>query len=395
MRDLGRLRRSRHDRKIAGVGSGLARHFDLDPLLVRVALVVLVFFGGAGLIIYAACWLLVPEDDAIEAKVRLDDRSRTVALVLVGGIALLALLSDSLGGGWWAPWPLLVIGLVVYLVISSRGQRADVPPPGYGPAGPAPTSYAPAGYAPAGYSATGYAAPGWGPGAPAPTSGEPIPGPPPWPPAGPPTYAAAVARRRDPRRQGPLLFWFTMALSALGIGVLGLVDTAGLDVAAGAYPALVVGTIGVMLVVGAFYGRAGGLILAGLLATVATLVATAADEVDPAIDKTPLTAAQVQPSYDLWAGEIFLDLTRVEDLEALDGRTISLDATFGEIRVLVPDGLDTVARATVNTAGSTVLFGEQTDGSATATVGDGDGPEITIQAEVTLGEIRIDQRSAR
>ena len=31
IRDLGRLRRSRHDRKIAGVAGGLARHLDIDP----------------------------------------------------------------------------------------------------------------------------------------------------------------------------------------------------------------------------------------------------------------------------------------------------------------------------------------------------------------------------
>ncbi|HET9423669.1 MAG TPA: PspC domain-containing protein, partial [Nocardioides sp.] len=60
VRDLGRLRRSRHDRKIAGVAGGLARHLDVDPIILRVALVVLIFFGGAGLLIYGAGWLLVP-----------------------------------------------------------------------------------------------------------------------------------------------------------------------------------------------------------------------------------------------------------------------------------------------------------------------------------------------
>ena len=187
-----------------------------------------------------------------------------------------------------------------------------------------------------------------------------------------------------------------MALAALGIGVLGLVDTAGLDVTGSAYPALVLTTIGVMLVVGAFYGRAGGLILAGLVAAVVTLAATAGDRVDAAqVDAAPQTAAEVFPSYDLWAGEIVLDLTEVQDLDELDGRTIRLDATMGEIRVLVPTDLDVVAQATVRTAGTTDLFGDRSDGSAQKSVGDGVGPEVTIQAEVTLGEIRIEQRSAR
>src|SRR3954462_14495005 len=38
------LRRSATDRKVAGVAGGLARHLDVDPLLVRVLLVVLIFF---------------------------------------------------------------------------------------------------------------------------------------------------------------------------------------------------------------------------------------------------------------------------------------------------------------------------------------------------------------
>ena len=66
IRDLGRLRRSPHDRKVAGVAGGLARHLDIDPIILRVAFVVLVFFGGAGLILYGACWLLVPEDGTDE-----------------------------------------------------------------------------------------------------------------------------------------------------------------------------------------------------------------------------------------------------------------------------------------------------------------------------------------
>src|SRR4029079_1409393 len=62
IKDLGRLRRSATDRRVAGVAGGLARHLDVDPIILRVAFVVLVFFGGAGLILYGACWLLLPGD---------------------------------------------------------------------------------------------------------------------------------------------------------------------------------------------------------------------------------------------------------------------------------------------------------------------------------------------
>jgi phage shock protein PspC (stress-responsive transcriptional regulator) len=56
------LYRPVQDRMLAGVASGLARYFGLDVLLVRIALVVLVFVGGIGLPLYLACWLLIPEE---------------------------------------------------------------------------------------------------------------------------------------------------------------------------------------------------------------------------------------------------------------------------------------------------------------------------------------------
>ncbi len=49
-------------RMVAGVAAGLARYLDLDPVLVRMALVVLALFGGAGVVVYAAGWLLIPDE---------------------------------------------------------------------------------------------------------------------------------------------------------------------------------------------------------------------------------------------------------------------------------------------------------------------------------------------
>jgi phage shock protein PspC (stress-responsive transcriptional regulator) len=56
------LYRPAQDRMLAGVASGLARYLGVDVLLVRIALVVLVFVGGIGLPLYLACWLLIPEE---------------------------------------------------------------------------------------------------------------------------------------------------------------------------------------------------------------------------------------------------------------------------------------------------------------------------------------------
>src|SRR3954469_9754658 len=71
VRDLGRLRRSTTDRKAAGVAGARAKPPDVAPLILRSAFPVLVFFGGAGLIVYGACWLLLPEEGDARAPFHL------------------------------------------------------------------------------------------------------------------------------------------------------------------------------------------------------------------------------------------------------------------------------------------------------------------------------------
>jgi phage shock protein PspC (stress-responsive transcriptional regulator) len=47
---------------IAGVCGGLAEYFDVDPSLVRLIVILTVFLGGAGLVLYIMAWLIVPEN---------------------------------------------------------------------------------------------------------------------------------------------------------------------------------------------------------------------------------------------------------------------------------------------------------------------------------------------
>ena len=58
-----RLTRSVSDRKIAGVAGGLARHFGVDPTLIRVLWLVAIVFGGFGLLLYIILWIVLPEGD--------------------------------------------------------------------------------------------------------------------------------------------------------------------------------------------------------------------------------------------------------------------------------------------------------------------------------------------
>ena len=60
-----KLYRSNHNRMLAGVCGGAAEYFGIDPTLVRVIWAILSLGGGAGLIAYVICILLIPENPVI------------------------------------------------------------------------------------------------------------------------------------------------------------------------------------------------------------------------------------------------------------------------------------------------------------------------------------------
>lgn len=55
-----KLYRSRKDRSIAGICSGVAKYFGLDTTLVRIAAILCIFAAGATLWIYLILWLVLP-----------------------------------------------------------------------------------------------------------------------------------------------------------------------------------------------------------------------------------------------------------------------------------------------------------------------------------------------
>jgi phage shock protein C len=55
-----KLYRSRSDKMVTGVCSGLARYLNLDMTVVRLLFVLLFFLGGHGLLIYLILWILMP-----------------------------------------------------------------------------------------------------------------------------------------------------------------------------------------------------------------------------------------------------------------------------------------------------------------------------------------------
>jgi phage shock protein C len=58
------LRRPKQDRMILGVAAGLAEYLDVDVTIMRILIAVLAVCGGAGIALYIAGWLLMPDEGA-------------------------------------------------------------------------------------------------------------------------------------------------------------------------------------------------------------------------------------------------------------------------------------------------------------------------------------------
>ncbi len=85
-----RLVRAGSGRALGGVAAGVAEHLGLAPLVVRLAFVLLTLCGGAGILMYAALWVLVPQGE-VPAAVAADSRVQLLALGALGLGGVLAL----------------------------------------------------------------------------------------------------------------------------------------------------------------------------------------------------------------------------------------------------------------------------------------------------------------
>ena len=125
---------------IGGVAGGLAEHLGLQPLHVRVAFIVASMFGGFGVVVYAALWLILPAGRHLEQaspgleaatrqgkrpgrRTRLVDAGPLVA-VMVFALGVLFLLHGWIGGSFLF-WPVLlgVVGLGLLWWQADEAQR--------------------------------------------------------------------------------------------------------------------------------------------------------------------------------------------------------------------------------------------------------------------------------
>jgi phage shock protein C len=124
------LRRRPDNRVIAGVCSGLADYFAIDPILVRLAFVVITFAGGAGVLAYIILWIVMtpapvgtsPQPLAMGAT---NQRPYWLGAFLIALGALFLIGNTGLFAWWnWTLfWPLALIVLGVLILSHRVGAR--------------------------------------------------------------------------------------------------------------------------------------------------------------------------------------------------------------------------------------------------------------------------------
>jgi phage shock protein PspC (stress-responsive transcriptional regulator) len=124
-----RLERSRSDRMLAGVSGGLARYFDIHPAFYRVGFVVLTLLGGAGIVIYAAAALVIPDEgkeDSVATAALKNRRDRPWPLIGLGLIAIAAAILLSRATLWphGDVWILLLVAGGAILLVTRHGSAA-------------------------------------------------------------------------------------------------------------------------------------------------------------------------------------------------------------------------------------------------------------------------------
>jgi len=309
------LRRATDDAVIGGVAAGLARTLGVDVPLVRIAFVVLALgLDGLGVLAYLAAWALIPAAGSIPGAAPAPRRGAGIwiggALVAVGGFLALEAVAEGRGWSTWRPWGWLSGELVLPLGLVAVGAllwwRA-------GSVGTTPASAPVVAPGPIGSETSG-------PGS----------------------------------RLTPLVLGF--ALLALGamwsLDVLEATSLGAVRIAGGTLLVIASG-----LLVGAFAGRARGLVLPGAVLGLVVIgmlgAARGPDAVAPgaSVLEQPANLEELSPRGYSWAaGDVVLDLRSIDaDTIVAGGGTAIVEAELGvgSLEVRVPEGLTVEVAANV------------------------------------------------
>ena len=302
------LHRPDEGRWLAGVAAGLGLRFEVPVGIIRIAFAVLCFAGGLGALLYVAGWLLIPRegetDSIVQGWLATGEARRWVGVILVG-LAVIILVSETglIRGDLAVAVVLIGIGVMLYRGDLSRGDRRPTTRQSTD------REVSPEGAAEA--------------------------------PAVPPVPAAVADPVPRPARS--YLGRVCAGVAVMALGVLGLFDTVipGFHPDFHHYVALVLAVIGLGLVVGAWFGRPGGLVVLGLVLIpilVLSRLEGGADFISVGQIHHRLGSVEdIRAAYRLGVGGLIIDLRDVY----FEGRTVQMETQvgIGEVLVRLPEGV--------------------------------------------------------
>jgi phage shock protein PspC (stress-responsive transcriptional regulator) len=389
------VRRNTDDRWLAGVCSGVADRLGIDPLIVRGALIVLLFIGGLGGLAYLVAWALLPDQNGrILAEAAMHGDGWGIVLLVVIGIALVSNISDR----WWL-WTILVpVGLLIWWAIHSARQ-GKTPEQMSEQAREFGNKVAATFSRPPTSGPTDYAT------APAPEAAPSTTTTPPPHAMGPGRTGTVVTAERvvhRPRRRGGflgLLLTAGLAVAGYGLGTW-YATNSGFSgspevLAAGV---AVIGAGLALLLIGLAGRRAGFTAFLVTIAAVAAVAGTAVPNLPHGGvgERQWVGVSQPVGGFSLTAGEARLNLDGVKT-----GGTVNVSMGFGQLNVTVPKGTTATIVPTVK-AGQVVVHRPGEDkqvhsgidavNAQPISVGSGE-TTVTLNVSMVAGEIVVTEES--
>ncbi len=345
-------------RMAGGVAAGIARHFNIDPLIPRIGFVLLTVLAGAGALLYVLAWLALPTEDGpgkLESAFGGEPRRGVVAigglaLLAVGGSLLVAGLPGLLGSGLSVA--IYLIGLGLGALWWRRGATRTS-----GRREPEPRRAAPA-------------------------------------PRGTPTPTATPSAGG---RGGRSIAWAALAAAAVLAGAGALLASSWTGTSAQTALAVVAALIAAGLGVSAYVGRAPGLATVGVLVALALVAVTAIDvPLGGGVGDArwvPTSAEELQDEYRFTAGDAVLDLRQ---LDLPPGRhTVAASVGVGNLRVHVPDAAGVAVDARVSAGDIDLRYDgvsrreNGVDATATTNVREGADAGIELELGVGFGALQV------
>lgn len=337
-----RLERSREDRLFAGVAGGLGINLGINPWWVRFAFIVLAFFGGFGVILYLAAWVVIPDEGEKDpivtrwiANFDTSDGAMVFGAVLLGGAAILVISNvSSAPGSLVLAGVLFVVGLLLYRGDFSSERRdqqegasqagsddrdVDVVQDAKGDA----SAIANVGIADTRTADTRTDT----------VAGRDVAPVPPSPPRAP-----------RPPRERSMLGRLTIAVGLIILAGMAMIDIAfaRVEIEPVVYAATAVAVIGVGLIVGSWIGRARWLIIIGVLVLPAlwftALWPRSFDFTAGEVTYSPASVSEVDSPYTLGFGSMTIDLTALTPDELASIGMIEASVGMGEVVVILPTG---------------------------------------------------------